>query len=123
MASFGVISQATPELIEEYKECSSVIPSSMTQYSNIYVDYFDEENLDGKKFYTIKRKWNERLFHSKPIPTGKRKILAIGDSFTWGQGVRFEDTYIKKIEKLNENVVGINIAESGADLNKIKNRY
>ncbi len=45
LASFGVTSQATPELIEEYRECSSIIPSSMTQYSNIYVDYFDKENL------------------------------------------------------------------------------
>jgi hypothetical protein len=92
-------------------------------YSSNYRNYFDKDQLDGKTFYTIKRKWNERLFHSKPIPNGKRKILAIGDSFTWGQGVRFKDTYIKKIEKLNKNVVGINIAKSGADLNQIKTLF
>lgn len=92
-------------------------------YGSNYRNYFDEDQLDGKKFYTIKRKWSERLFHSKPIPNGKRKILAIGDSFTWGQGVRFKDTYIKKIEKLNEDVVGINIAESGYDLEQIKTAF
>lgn len=28
------------------------------------------------------------------------KILALGDSFTMGQGVRYEDTYVRKLEKL-----------------------
>jgi len=28
------------------------------------------------------------------------KILALGDSFTVGQGVRYEDTYVRKLEKL-----------------------
>ena len=91
-------------------------------YASNYRNYFDEDQLNGKTFYTIKRKWNDRLFHSKPIPKGKRKILAIGDSFTWGQGVRFKDTYIKKLEKFNENIAGINIGESGFNLEQIKDR-
>ena len=44
-ASFGAVNQLTPELLTEHKQCSSIIPSSMSQYSSIYVENFDEENL------------------------------------------------------------------------------
>ena len=45
LASFGAVNQLTPELLTEHKQCSSIIPSSMSQYSSIYVENFDEENL------------------------------------------------------------------------------
>lgn len=32
--------------------------------------------------------------------TRQDKVLALGDSFTLGQGVRFEDTYVRRLEKL-----------------------
>src|SRR5262245_53708810 len=32
-------------------------------------------------------------------PAGVHRLLAIGDSFTWGVGVKFEDTYPHRIER------------------------
>jgi lysophospholipase L1-like esterase len=40
-------------------------------------------------------------------PTGTYRILAIGDSVTFGSGVRLEDTYVKRLESLlNEDLRG-----------------
>jgi lysophospholipase L1-like esterase len=45
-------------------------------------------------------------FEMKP-PPGVFRILALGDSFTWGQGVPFDDIYVQHIERrLNEQRPG-----------------
>jgi len=38
-------STMTPEILDDYRECTEVIPSSMIEYVHIYVENFDEENL------------------------------------------------------------------------------
>ncbi|MCD4652413.1 hypothetical protein K8T06_00585 [bacterium] len=36
----------------------------------------------------------------EPKPDNSYRILAVGDSFTWGLGVRSEDSWVKQLEKL-----------------------
>ena len=42
-----------------------------------------------------------------PKPSGGKRILVLGDSFTWGDGVDLDDTYAKRLERLlNERCGG-----------------
>lgn len=38
--------------------------------------------------------------HSPAKPPGTRRILAVGDSFTYGIGVPYEDTYLRRLERM-----------------------
>jgi hypothetical protein len=40
------------------------------------------------------------LDHPLAKPAGVRRIVVLGDSFTWGVGVQFEDAYPQRIERL-----------------------
>ena len=45
--------------------------------------------------------------HSLKKPSGTFRILGLGDSFTYGIGVRFEQTYLSRLERtLNEKLAG-----------------
>ncbi len=37
--------------------------------------------------------------HARAKPPGVRRVLSLGDSFAWGVGVEFEDTYPRRIER------------------------
>lgn len=37
--------------------------------------------------------------YEKKKPKGTIRIIAVGDSFTWGDGVKFDDTYAKRLER------------------------
>lgn len=82
--------------------------------------YFDEIK-EGEKgeIYTIKRNKGEHREDLSWKETNKTKVLIIGDSFTFGQGIRYEDTFIKKVEKLSKSYIGINFGISGADIDEI----
>lgn len=45
--------------------------------------------------------------HTIKKPEGIYRILGLGDSFTYGVGVKFEETYLYKLEKLLNNRQGI----------------
>jgi lysophospholipase L1-like esterase len=46
--------------------------------------------------------------HSLEKPSGEFRIIGLGDSFTEGQGARYENTYLKVLERtLNANTEGI----------------
>ena len=89
-------------------------------YSTNYRGYFEKITQGDKFFFGLKRNWEDRIYHSKPIPEGKRRVLTIGDSFTFGQGVRFKDNYTNKVSSLDNKFIGINLANSGSDLKQIE---
>lgn len=50
----------------------------------------------------------------KPKPKGAYRILAIGDSFTYGQGVQLEDTWVKQLEsKLRSEGKNVEVINAG----------
>lgn len=60
------------------------------------------------EFGTIEVATNGRGFRDHrdygPKPAGTFRILALGDSFTWGYGVAYEETYLRLLERrLNGN--------------------
>ncbi len=53
--------------------------------------------------------------HSKKNNTQKLRVIAIGDSFTWGHGVENEEIYVKRMEALNPHIETINMGGPGGD--------
>ena len=47
--------------------------------------------------------------HAVPKPPGRRRIVAVGDSFTWGLGVRDEETWTAVLQTLLRDVEVINL--------------
>ncbi len=50
-----------------------------------------------------------------PLPDGAARVLAIGDSFTEGQGVREEDTYAARLDRALEGAQVVNCGRRGYD--------
>ncbi len=74
-------------------------------------------NTDGRERRPINRQGYRDLEHPRLKPAGVRRVLFLGDSFTWGASVLFEDTYPQRVERgLNrrgEAWEAINLAEPG----------
>ena len=54
----------------------------------------------------------------QPKPAGIRRLVCLGDSFTWGVGVLFDDAWPQRVERLlsrvrNERWEAVNLAEPG----------
>jgi len=95
------------------------------------VRYLHEYHSNPRGYFSISRKEGEQIIYGiefaavsppfKRIPKHTEKpddvlafharkgtVLALGDSFTMGQGVRYEDTYVRRLETL--------LAKGGKDL-------
>ncbi len=74
-------------------------------------------NTDGRERRPINRLGYRDLEHAKQKPAGVRRVLFLGDSFTWGASVLFEDTYPQRVERglkrRGEPWEAINLAEPG----------
>jgi len=74
-------------------------------------------NTDGRERRPINREGYRDLDHARRKPAGVRRILFLGDSFTWGASVLFEDTYAQRVqrglERRGESWEAINLAEPG----------
>ena len=97
---------------------------SYDSYNSNERGYFRNSYIDSEGtevFYIDRGSENDRAYENNPLPSGSFQVLAIGDSFTYGQGVYLEDTYIKRLERRlktrNEReVFGINLGKSGIDV-------
>ncbi|MGZ3691402.1 MAG: hypothetical protein ACXVAX_07860 [Pseudobdellovibrio sp.] len=118
---FGYIFPAYPVYLNKHRY-------GYDSYTTNPRNYFDLEITgdDGSKIYSIDRSHEQDRRHEHTEFSGKAlPVLAIGDSFTEGQGVKLKDTYIKQIEGsfgdrtiygLNYGVSGYNIPEVTAEL-------
>jgi hypothetical protein len=87
-------------------------------YHSNYRDYFDEISFKGEKLYGInKNKIKTDLLRDIDIKYQGKKALILGDSFTFGQGVRKTDRYSNMLSRLsNDKIRSLNIAQSGYDI-------
>lgn len=53
--------------------------------------------------------------HTFENTTGKFRILAMGDSFTWGHGVDDDEIYMKVLEGLDDRIETVNLGGPGSD--------
>ena len=96
----------------------------------LYFRYFDDES-DGLNFLQVNKKWQSRhviynsdFFRDRPFELDKKRdetrICAIGDSFTFGSGIRnYEDRFSNLLEKelknSGNNVTVYNFGVPGVD--------
>jgi len=72
-------------------------------YADLGLDYLDADGC-------VRVATNDLGFRDEPFtrekPPGQTRVLAIGDSFTFGNGVRLEDTWVQRLEGLLEERLG-----------------
>ena len=74
-------------------------------------------NTDGRERRPINREGYRDLERAREKPPGVRRILFLGDSFTWGASVLFEDAFPQRVERAlgrrGERWEAVNLAEPG----------
>lgn len=89
--------------------------------------YFDiKGERDGQIFFSIDRSHEkDRSYEFARIPKDSIPIVAIGDSFTFGQGVKLKDTYIKRLERIHSRrpIYGLDCAVSGANIRRVVREF
>lgn len=50
---------------------------------------------------------------SKEVPPGKRRVICSGDSFTLGYGVADSDTWVSRLEALDQGLETVNMGQGG----------
>lgn len=75
---------------------------------------------DGSPTWGLRYRINAQGFRGPDValekPPGVRRVLVVGDSFAFGEGVRFEDTLGEQLEhRLGAGVEVVNLGVSGAN--------
>lgn len=109
---FGLIVGPVPEFL-----------NASAEYASNYRNYFVEKEVaPGRKIFVVDRSVPVNVYYQNEnfIPNSI-KILAVGDSFTQGQGVKAQDTWVKKLETLSKEkkLYGINYGVSGLNIREI----
>jgi lysophospholipase L1-like esterase len=98
--------------------------NTSNQYKTNYRNYFQPRTDNLGNLYYTPELINIDVNYSRiqNFPANSYKVMAIGDSFTQGQGVKKTDTWIKQLEKMkfNKQFFGINFGKSGANIKEIK---
>ncbi len=98
-----------------YRSANSTI---ISRYDSNPRGYFDEANEIRHEHNSLGFRDGE---HSREKPPGTFRIVGLGDSFLWGQGVKFEDICINVLARrlggdlAPLRVEAINLAVSGID--------
>ena len=84
--------------------------SKGTGYAPVRTDRRDRRPINSKGYRDLER--------AVPKPEGVRRAVCIGDSFTWGVSVLFDDAWPQRVERLltrerREPWEAVNLAESG----------
>ena len=106
-----------------------------SSYREIYPKQFDIRKYYRRSNYCIDYNFNQfngRWIRSEVQELGDSNVLVVGDSFTYGFALRYEDSYIFKLqERLNKegwNISFLNFSRPAADSRKclamyIKKKY
>jgi hypothetical protein len=113
------LDRAVGVFLPAYPEFLNKAVYSWDSYATNYRGYFKDSRVgpDGRAYYTIDRSHElDRRHEHTTFQEPSLKIVAIGDSFTYGQGVRLEDTYIKQLERVRQTppIYGINLGMGAA---------
>ena len=77
--------------------------------------YFDELGCVENRMNSVGIRDREEV--AQPKPPGQRRILCLGDSFTFGWGVKFEDAWTQRVErelrKTDDAIRTVNCGASG----------
>jgi hypothetical protein len=87
---FGILVPGPPEYL-----------NTKNQYTSNYRNYFTEfTDINGNKFWGVDNSVAVDVnYQHTSFEPNSIKVLAIGDSFTAGQGVKQQDTWVKQLEK------------------------
>jgi hypothetical protein len=109
---FGVFISGPPEYLNTKNQYS-------TNYRNYFVEFKDQ---NGEKFFGVDNtKPVDVTYQNTSFKPNSIKVLAIGDSFTAGQGIKRQDTWIKQLEKLSPQklLYGINYGYAGIGIREV----
>lgn len=120
-------------------EGDTVLMTFVYEYDSNPRGYFDiKREEDERVIYGLEIRCVAPRFRRVPESIDKRedvlaflaredKVLALGDSFTEGQGVKYEDTYVQKLEKLlakeGTPITIRNTGVAGSDLEEVCMAY
>ena len=79
-------------------------------YEPVRTDRRDRRPINSRGYRDLER--------AQPKPAGARRAVCIGDSFTWGVSVLFDDAWPQRVERIlarerGERWEAVNLAESG----------
>lgn len=99
---------------------------SWDSYASDPRGYFRDTRVDeeGRRYFTIDRSHErDRKYESSGADPHAFQIVAVGDSFTYGQGVRLRDVWVKRLEHMQgpdaRRVEGIDLAVGGANIREV----
>lgn len=101
--------------------------NTKNQYTSNYRNYFVQKtDLHGNTYFGVEESnsvtppLQHSFSESKAL-----NVLALGDSFTQGQGVKPQDTWIKQLEKFStkKKINGINHGYAGVNIREIHNVF
>ena len=87
-----------------------VASSPAPGYAPVRTDTRERRPINARGYRDLERE--------TPRPAGVRRLVCLGDSFTWGVGVLFDDTWPQRVERLlarerGERWEAVNLAEPG----------
>jgi hypothetical protein len=116
---FGALFPAYPPFLNKKTH-------SWDSYATDPRGYFRDVRLDedGRRYFTIDRSHErDRKYESSGTDPRAFEVVAVGDSFTYGQGVRLEDVWVKRLEKGpgpgGKRIQGIDLAIGGANIREV----
>jgi len=116
---FGWIFPAYPEYLNKRKFSWDSYPSNPR-------GYFDQRRIadDGRIYFSIDRSGDDPMYRNTTMASDSIRILAVGDSFTIGQGVKLQDTFVRRIEKASNSrkIFGLNAGYGGFGINQVNLR-
>jgi hypothetical protein len=85
-------------------------PSHASGYGPVRTDRRDRRPINSEGYRDLER--------ARPKPEGARRLVCLGDSFTWGVSVLFDDAWPQRVERIlarerSERWEAVNLAEPG----------
>jgi hypothetical protein len=126
LAALFVIDRGFGALFPAYPPYLNKKTHSWDSYATNPRGYFRDTRVDedGRRYYTIDRSHERDRKYENSGPDPKAfQVVAVGDSFTYGQGVRLEDVWVKRLEEhpgpQGKKIQGVDLAIGGANIREV----